>query len=443
MTLASPSAASLARAFPVPAALRRAERMPPFVTEPDSPFEDGYSIAGERAALAALLAQPDPDETHPLYPRLLLLEDREATLARLTSEHKARLGAAPGVSVADARAMHTFGALIGEEEDTMTLHTKDAHRVFIGRSRDPGGSYAAIPGGVDVYRALNSLFLLTANDNPYADWALLLYEASSKEITQRIDEAVRAGMVKIEASKARGLSFSILKSREPVTVGLRFRSGYGYAVAEMIVQFDYFIRVIKTLERKSIYTTDDARARIRSLTSFIRGKFQELIRFERWLMRPELFSLSRVDFLPGVTGDSAKRAVAAFEIFGPVPADIFSGRITPRHTRRVRLPDAQEQALLDRAGADLQLHAPSLPGQADPAANAPPADGPAAEAVASAPRRERRATASTAPDTTHAGAAGASNLPSAGASVMDASADAGAEHDAADAETCGNVEGLL
>ena len=434
MTHASPSASSLARAFPVPAALRRDEHVPAFVTEPDSPFEDGYSIAGERAALAALLAQPDPDETHPLYPRLLLLEDREATLARLTSEHKARLGAAPGVSVADARAMHTFGALVGEEEDTMTLHTKDAHRVFIGRARDPGGAYAAIPGGVDVYRALNSLFLLTANDNPYADWALLLYEASSKEITQRIDEAVRAGMVKIEASKARGLSFSILKSREPVTVGLRFRSGYGYAVAEMIVQFDYFIRVIKTLERKSIYTTEDSRARIRSLTSFIRGKFQELIRFERWLMRPELFSLSRVDFLPGVSGDSAKRAVAAFEIFGPVPAEIFSGRITPRHTRRVRLPDPQEQALLDRAGADLQLHAPSLSAQADAASTALPA---------AAPRRERRAAASITPDAPHAGAAGSSNLPHADATVADASADAGAEHDAADAETCGNVEGLI
>lgn len=54
-----------------------------FVTEEGSPFADGYSIKGERQVLAPLLTSDEPDEAHPLYPRLMLLERRERELQQL------------------------------------------------------------------------------------------------------------------------------------------------------------------------------------------------------------------------------------------------------------------------------------------------------------------------------------------------------------------------
>ena len=52
-----------------------------FATEDNSPFSDGYSIAGEEAALATFLGGP-MDEADPLYDRYIELEDRRDRLER-------------------------------------------------------------------------------------------------------------------------------------------------------------------------------------------------------------------------------------------------------------------------------------------------------------------------------------------------------------------------
>src|ERR1019366_4594687 len=92
---------------------------------------------------------------------------------------------------------------------------------------------------------------------------------------------------------------------------------------------------------------------IRNLTRRIRGWMEELARFERFLWRPELGRLRRADFLPGAPGKAKKRVEAVVGIFGPVPPDIFSGRILPPYPkRRTHITDA-ERALLDRVGHEL------------------------------------------------------------------------------------------
>ena len=45
--------------------------------------------------------------------------------------------------------------------------------MFMGRMREPGGEAAPIVGGKRVAAALRGLWLLTGNDNPYADWLTL------------------------------------------------------------------------------------------------------------------------------------------------------------------------------------------------------------------------------------------------------------------------------
>jgi integrating conjugative element protein (TIGR03761 family) len=263
------------------------------------------------------------------------------------------MGAESVVTVQEALSMRQLGSLVGEQDDAMTLHTKEGYRLFMGRARDPQGSYAAIVGGKRIASALKSLWMLTGVDNPYADWALARHEQGLSQMTERLEGEISGGTATLDAMKRKGLSYALLVSSVPKQLSLGFRSPYGYAIAELVVTYDYFIRVMKTLERKNLRSDDEVRKTIRETTRFIRRHFNETARFERWLLRPELKDLCRADFLPSAGPEGAKRAQAATAIFGAVPADVFAGQIAPRHSRRRQQLTPQERRLLQEVGAAL------------------------------------------------------------------------------------------
>jgi integrating conjugative element protein (TIGR03761 family) len=344
-------AASLQAAVPGP--------LPPlgtsleFVRETGSPFSDGYSIAGERAALADLLAADEPDEADPRYSRLEVLEERERQLREMDTTWRSRNGAEQVVTAREATSMRELGSLVNEAEDSMTLHTKEGYRLFMGRAKDPQGAYAAIVGGKRIAAALRSLWMLTSLDNPYADWALVRHEHNLGLMNQRLETEIRTGKAELAAMKERGLSYGLLVSSEPKGVALGFKSPYGYAMAELMVSYDHFIRLVKTLGRKNLISDDQERMRIREVTRLIRRHFNETARFERWLMRPELRELCRADYMPGADAEAGKRIEAAAAIFGPVPAGLFSGRLVPRHSRRRIQLSEQDKKLLQQVAAEL------------------------------------------------------------------------------------------
>lgn len=324
-----------------------------FVTEEGSPFADGYSIKGERQVLGPLLASDEPDEAHPLYPRLMLLERRERELQHRQTAWSARLGADALVSPQDAASMRQLGALVDDEADTMKLHTKEAYRLFMGRSKDPEGKTPQIVGGKRIASALKSLWMLTGLDNPYADWALVHHEHTLREMSERLEREIKAGQDHMDAMRKRGLSYGLLVSAVPKSLSLGFKSPYGYGVAELVVSYDYFIRIQKTLGRKNVKSDDQVRQSIRELTRFIRRCFNETARFERWLLRQEVRELSRADFIEGASEDGAKRVTFLTEVLGPVPADIFSGKLAPRHSRRRTELTEQDKALLKQVSQQL------------------------------------------------------------------------------------------
>ena len=73
----------------------------------------------------------------------------------------------------------------------------------------------------------------------------------------------------------------------PVTVEVGFRSPYGYATAEAIVEFDYHVRMVKTLVLKDRMSDEAGRADIRAVGRGLRALFLEPIRWERHLLREE------------------------------------------------------------------------------------------------------------------------------------------------------------
>ncbi|WP_287919359.1 PFL_4669 family integrating conjugative element protein [Comamonas sp.] len=323
-----------------------------FEKEKGSPFTDGYSIKKEEAALAAYIAD-GASEDDPLYERFIELHDRRERLEQMNRERDERAGADPIVSNQEARGVEDLGGLVDDGVDQMTIHTIEAHRMFVGRAREAGNPRTAIIGGKRVASALRNLWLLTSNDNPYADWALVRHEHSVNQVLEHL----RAETAKAEASlnsiRHKGLSFSVLSSSSPMSLNLGFRSPYGYSISMLIVEYDYFVRVQKTLQRKNMQNDEDTRKALSTVARGILNIFYGTTRFDRWLSQPEIRTLNRLDWVTE-DQDAAKRVEFSLRTFGPVPAAIYTGELAPSHSRRRYSLTEAERDVLEAVGSKLQ-----------------------------------------------------------------------------------------
>ena len=325
-----------------------------FETEENSPFDDGYSIAKEEKALAEFMAGDMPEDD-PLYDRYVELVDRKDRLEHMQAVYKTNKGAEDVVQHMEVRSMDSLGALVDEEEDAMRLHTKEAFRMFMGRAREPGNPDSTpIVGGKRVAAALRGLWLLTANDNPYADWALLRHEQTIALIQKRLAHHMKEAAARLDALRKRGLTYNLLLSARPQTLSLGYRSPYGYAVSNLIVDFDHYVRMQKTLARKNLRSDQESRQAIFSISRVIRGVFHETVRFERWLTRPEVAGLCRADFVPDAGEAAVKRVEFVTQVFGLVPTEVYTAKLQPRHSRRRVNLTLPERQLLQSVGEKLE-----------------------------------------------------------------------------------------
>lgn len=325
-----------------------------FFTEPNSPFGDGYSIDKEQAALTDMDAMDEPDKD-PRWARYAELQERKERLEKARLTYRLEQGANDQVPYIEANKLRSLGRLVNEAEDSMLLHTKEAFRLFMGRRKDPDGKYQPIIGIKFCAAALRSFWVQTAHDNPYADWALLRASQGLQQYGKELQQLAEAHLDKLRQMEAKGLSYSVLKSSDPKSVSLQFTSPYGYMLAELVVDYDYTVRIIKTAVRKGRLTDAEGHDVIRNITRRIRGWSEEIARFNRFLWRPELSRLCRADFLPTADEEGKKRAEAVTAIFGAVPADIFAGKVLPPHTRRHTQLTEAERALLARVGEELAM----------------------------------------------------------------------------------------
>ena len=325
-----------------------------FLTESNSPFPDGYSITKERAFLAKdIEAGLAEKESGRLYDRYIELLDREDRLETMRKRYEQKMGADHETTVEEISGMRKIGRLVDEEVDQLQVHTLEAYRLFLGRRREPGTEAAPIIGGKKMGSVLRSLWLMTGHDNPYADWALVRHEHAMREVQGRLKREIDAAQAMLDKQQRRGLSLSIVRSENPMVLNLGFRSPYGYGVAHMVSEYDWFIRLMKTMERKSLRTDDEVRKAVSEMNRLIRRIWNETSRFDRWLAPEEIRDLCRSDFAAGVSEDATKRAQFAVEVFGPVPADVFTCAIKPTHSRRHLRVSAEERKFLAHMGKQL------------------------------------------------------------------------------------------
>ncbi len=234
--------------------------------------------------------------------------------------------------------------------DVMVLHTQDAYRLFTGQSGDLDAGVPAISGGRRFAAVMKSIWYLSANDNPYADWILLRAYQTLLEIRTQMAAAVAAREAELALLRDKGLRLSVLSAQRPAIVSLDFRSPYGYATAEAIVEFDHYVRLVRTLVGKDRVSDVEGRAAIRTTGRRLRRLFLEPVRWERHLRSEALRSLSRHDFLPEADAAEKQRVRAAVALFGEVPSAVLRGSEAPRHSQRraaatwplpLRLPDVR------------------------------------------------------------------------------------------------------
>lgn len=341
-----------------------------FEKEDGSPFADGYSIRGEENVLAEYI-QAGASESDPRFDRYVELLDRRERLAQMQSEHQERRGADPLVPISDAQAIDDLGMLVDDGVDQMTIHTIEALRMFYGRAREPGSKVNPIIGGRRIAASLRNLWLLTANNNPYADWALVRYERGLQEVQEHLRGAIQQCEERMQQQRKLGLNYTVAASSNPVNVNLGFKSPYGYDISTLIVQYDYFVRLQKTLNRKSLQSDSQMRESLSIASRAILKVFYDTARFSRWLSRSEMADLNRADWI-GADVQARKRIEFAMEVFGPVPAVIYKVEVAPSHSRRrYSLTDA-ERTVLQQVGAQLEAEEQALRlAEADASTEAP------------------------------------------------------------------------
>jgi len=311
-----------------------------------------YDFESEARVLKHLIEADEPDPSDPLYPRFEVYQEQLEARRATEAERTERQNAEREVPVAEAKKIVGMGVLQTDQQDTMTVHTLEAMRLYLGVAPDPSSSNKfGIPGGRRAATALRQLFLLSAHDNPYADWKLIQADQRVAELKTLLQATEDAHVRLLEKMKAKGLSYGLLQAERPQAVSLGYHSPYGYSVSTIIVLFDHCVRVMKSAERRDLCTRAEVRADLVRLKHRIRSFFEMVIMATRVLLDEHMRGLCRADFLSQASEASNKRVEAATAIFGKVPQDVFTGETKPRHSLRDERLSGKELDVLRQIAA--------------------------------------------------------------------------------------------
>lgn len=218
--------------------------------------------------------------------------------------------------------------------DNMTLHTREAYYLFNGDQAARRDASTLEASGRHFASAMKSIWQICGRDNPFADWLLIrLYDGLVAQ-RARIAERTAARELVIEQSRRKGLVFAVLESSNPRTIELGFRSPYGYAAAEAIVEFDYYVRLTQTLVHKDQLQRSDGLGEIRGLSQSLRDLFLKALRWEHLLRRREIVAIRRIDFAPDAGEPARLRIAAATTVFGRLPPAVLKCIEMPRHPKQ-------------------------------------------------------------------------------------------------------------
>jgi integrating conjugative element protein (TIGR03761 family) len=299
------------------------------------PRFDVNSLEAERADLEAFANSGDDyDTSDPRWERYLKLRELDEAQEKKKSVNKNRQYADGLISDSEAIKMNFIGTLETGDDDYLEIHTKEAFRLFIGRVSDDENNRKPVISGRKVASVLRFLWLQTGNDNPYSDWLLLQVESNAQEVIQSLRKVSSRYEQEMDVLKKRGLSYSVMRAKNTQKLSLGFKSPYGFLIAELIVEFDYTVRAVKTMVAKNRLSKEEGRDSIYILLNLVRRFFENIIPIYKVLKQDVLMDLGRIDWL-SKDPIAINRVQAVTRILGECPREVFDGSLAPRNTRRL------------------------------------------------------------------------------------------------------------
>ena len=193
---------------------------------------------------------------------------------------------------------------------TLTLHTHHAARIWQGRTARKG--VHSIMGMAGYISVTNLIKQIAAQDDPYADWAMLQLEeklmqakTGMVELTQQLDRVKQDLPIQIDM----GDNLNI----HPVTLPLYIGSQLGFLAVYLLTDYDTLVRRTLLAHHTALIGRIDMESWIDDGAHLLRS----------------LFGLAQRYRHAGITRDDMSannaRALAAIDKFGLPPADILEG----------------------------------------------------------------------------------------------------------------------
>lgn len=204
-----------------------------------------------------------------------------------------------------------------ESTKELTLHTRQALKVFTGRKSDPENDVAEIKGMQIFTSLIKTIWLDAIDGNPYALYWLYKLEKTLKETED--DIATQKIQINEITNPYKGsIDISTSESTKPVTVTINYASPYSYKLVLLLINIDHLIAQMITLKHMGLLTPK----KFEQIRKNIVGAFYRC-----------MYAVTKYKSVKGLTNDDIKAGSAKFveakEAMGPLPELITSGSYTP------------------------------------------------------------------------------------------------------------------
>ena len=214
------------------------------------------------------------------------------------------------------------GALRGQV--WLTVQTRQAQRLI--RGRNGNADKPAIIGLVGFADRLRVIWQAARNDDPYADWWLVKVHEALERVRDLIKNEQAALDAQLEQLTA--LEVAVAESMKPYRIALQFANPYAYRGAQLIAEYDRFVRTLLTAHHVGVLSGAAMESLLNTCARKIRGAF----------VVPQGYHFLNVDRAALKQGTA--NASRARQVMGEVPEDVLNrAHQAPLSPRKVRFPE--------------------------------------------------------------------------------------------------------